>query len=143
MRPTCALNACEQAVRGACASESVVQLTESQVKFTEMLERVKGIEPSYSAWKAAALPLSYTRATATGLIPDRADGDELTRPASGLNTRTSARSCGIRPEEPAVRVPERPLTSGASVPIVLFPSTMKGGDPVSFTKRCHLAGVAR
>jgi hypothetical protein len=28
----------------------------------EWLERVKGIEPSYSAWKAAALPLSYTRA---------------------------------------------------------------------------------
>ena len=25
------------------------------------MERVKGIEPSYSAWKAAALPLSYTR----------------------------------------------------------------------------------
>jgi hypothetical protein len=29
-----------------------------------LLERVKGIEPSYSAWKAAALPLSYTRAQA-------------------------------------------------------------------------------
>jgi hypothetical protein len=29
------------------------------------LERVKGIEPSYSAWKAAALPLSYTRARIT------------------------------------------------------------------------------
>ena len=28
------------------------------------LERVKGIEPSYSAWEAAALPLSYTRAAA-------------------------------------------------------------------------------
>jgi hypothetical protein len=27
----------------------------------EWLERVKGIEPSYSAWEAAALPLSYTR----------------------------------------------------------------------------------
>ena len=27
----------------------------------EILERVKGIEPSYSAWKAVALPLSYTR----------------------------------------------------------------------------------
>jgi hypothetical protein len=27
------------------------------------LERVKGIEPSSSAWKAVALPLSYTRAT--------------------------------------------------------------------------------
>ena len=24
-------------------------------------ERVKGIEPSYSAWEADALPLSYTR----------------------------------------------------------------------------------
>jgi hypothetical protein len=29
------------------------------------MERVKGIEPSYSAWKAAALPLSYTRARPT------------------------------------------------------------------------------
>ena len=38
------------------------------------LERVKGIEPSYSAWKAAALPLSYTRA-----------GDHLSRQAGGLN----------------------------------------------------------
>ncbi len=28
----------------------------------EGLERVAGIEPAYSAWKAAALPLSYTRA---------------------------------------------------------------------------------
>jgi hypothetical protein len=25
------------------------------------VERVPGIEPGYSAWKAAALPLSYTR----------------------------------------------------------------------------------
>ena len=28
------------------------------------MERVKGIEPSSSAWKAVALPLSYTRAPA-------------------------------------------------------------------------------
>jgi hypothetical protein len=41
---------------------------------TEILERVKGIEPSYSAWKAAALPLSYTRA-----------GVDLTRRAGVLN----------------------------------------------------------
>jgi hypothetical protein len=33
------------------------------------LERVKGIEPSSSAWKAVALPLSYTRA---GRQPSRA-----------------------------------------------------------------------
>src|SRR4051794_29177490 len=39
-----------------------------------LLERVKGIEPSYSAWKAAALPLSYTRITGS-----------LTRPSGGLN----------------------------------------------------------
>jgi hypothetical protein len=25
------------------------------------MERVEGIEPSYEAWKATALPLSYTR----------------------------------------------------------------------------------
>ena len=29
----------------------------------QRLERVKGIEPSSSAWKAVALPLSYTRGT--------------------------------------------------------------------------------
>jgi hypothetical protein len=28
---------------------------------SKILERVKGIEPSSSAWKAVALPLSYTR----------------------------------------------------------------------------------
>ena len=27
------------------------------------MERVKGIEPSYAAWKAAVLPLNYTRIT--------------------------------------------------------------------------------
>src|SRR5262249_39095938 len=30
-------------------------------KCLKILERVKGIEPSSSAWKAVALPLSYTR----------------------------------------------------------------------------------
>jgi hypothetical protein len=39
-----------------------------------LLERVEGIEPSYSAWKAAALPLSYTR------VPR-----QVTRCAAGLN----------------------------------------------------------
>ena len=43
-------------------------------KCLKTLERVKGIEPSYSAWKAAALPLSYTRIW----------GDQLTRRAGGL-----------------------------------------------------------
>src|SRR5213075_2072341 len=30
-----------------------------------MLERVKGIEPSYEAWEAAVLPLNYTRSAAS------------------------------------------------------------------------------
>jgi hypothetical protein len=30
------------------------------------LERVKGIEPSSSAWKAEVLPLNYTRMYKTG-----------------------------------------------------------------------------
>ena len=37
------------------------------------LERVKGIEPSYSAWKAAALPLSYTRGTSRAAANRRED----------------------------------------------------------------------
>ena len=32
------------------------------------MERVKGIEPSYSAWEAAALPLSYTRLTKSFIL---------------------------------------------------------------------------
>jgi hypothetical protein len=49
-------------------------------KSLKTLERVKGIEPSSSAWKAVALPLSYTRAggqqsdagnQAVGLSDDR------------------------------------------------------------------------
>ena len=31
------------------------------INFPKLLERVKGIEPSQPAWKAGALPLSYTR----------------------------------------------------------------------------------
>ena len=40
------------------------RLDRANEKISQELERVKGIEPSYSAWKAAALPLSYTRAAA-------------------------------------------------------------------------------
>jgi hypothetical protein len=33
----------------------------NQLSYRPMLERVKGIEPSSSAWKAEVLPLNYTR----------------------------------------------------------------------------------
>jgi hypothetical protein len=42
------------------ALENTIETIEYMPVFRKM-ERVKGIEPSYSAWKAAALPLSYTR----------------------------------------------------------------------------------
>src|SRR5206468_13098824 len=32
-----------------------------------------------------------------------------------------------------------PLTRADSPPILMFPLTTKGGDPVSYLKRCHLA----
>ena len=35
--------------------------TKNKNNFNELLERVKGIEPSYAAWEAAVLPLNYTR----------------------------------------------------------------------------------
>src|SRR3954469_23071377 len=53
-----------------------------------LLERVKGIEPSSSAWKAVALPLSYTRIAAppTGLVGEV--GLEPTKAsASGFTVR--------------------------------------------------------
>jgi hypothetical protein len=41
---------------------SLVLGSKSLANSLQLLERVKGIEPSSSAWKAVALPLSYTRA---------------------------------------------------------------------------------
>ena len=66
-------------------------------KFLKSLERVKGIEPSYSAWKAAALPLSYTRAS-----------DDLTRPAGLLQPPLIPRRivCASGPETQG-RLPPR------------------------------------
>ena len=55
-----------------CRNESAglvgMEINESK-KSLKTLERVKGIEPSYSAWKAAALPLSYTRAGRSTITP--------------------------------------------------------------------------
>src|SRR5262249_35770923 len=92
---------------------------------SEGLERVKGIEPSYSAWKAAALPLSYTRF-----------GFHVSRPPCRLN----------RPRPPCSAVIfcrlTSPLTEPRRAAILAVPLTTKGGDPVSYPKRCHLAGTA-
>ena len=85
-----------------------MQRIESSTIFTIQLERVKGIEPSYSAWKAAALPLSYTRVTGS-----------LTRPGGGLNCpggRFAASSTSRGPFLSPLDSP--PLTAAAMLPIL-------------------------
>jgi hypothetical protein len=99
-------------------------------KCLKRLERVKGIEPSYSAWKAAALPLSYTRARPINYHATEAASTAMHGPLK----RPLFLACFVR---------GGPLTGADSLPILRFPSTTKGGDPVSYTKRCHLAGIAR
>ncbi len=70
--------------------------------FGQALERVKGIEPSSSAWKAVALPLSYTRPGVVvgevGLEPTKAYASGFTvRPLchSGHSPIGSATLAGI------------------------------------------------
>ena len=62
----------------ASAAGRVVMAERDLRKSLESLERVKGIEPSYSAWKAAALPLSYTRAMLTLPISPRGSTKKAT-----------------------------------------------------------------
>ena len=49
-------------VAAECGRDRSAQASATQLNRAGRLERVKGIEPSSSAWKAVALPLSYTRA---------------------------------------------------------------------------------
>ena len=44
-------------------TRSTTELQQQFISFNKSLKRVKGIEPSRPAWKAGALPLSYTRNT--------------------------------------------------------------------------------
>ena len=55
------------------------------------MERVKGIEPSQPAWKAGALPLSYTR---------KVGGDERIR-----TTESKANGFTVRPIWPPLEHP--------------------------------------
>ncbi len=45
-------------VWGACPQRGLGQSP-------NLVERVKGIEPSYEAWEASVLPLNYTRAASS------------------------------------------------------------------------------
>src|SRR5690349_13699185 len=72
------------------------------------MERVKGIEPSYSAWKAAALPLSYTRARSRPLFNRHA--------AEGAGSRNPGRAsqCGVLRRAPPSLRPLSQKGSGGS-----------------------------
>jgi hypothetical protein len=61
LRPfwACAVATCARAKSPVNPAEPAPRTRQTENR--RKLERVKGIEPSYSAWKAAALPLSYTR----------------------------------------------------------------------------------
>jgi hypothetical protein len=70
-------------------------------------------------------------------------GDELSRHGDGLNRHAPDQLCKglcsavvLRAERPLNR---RRFSAYTDVSI----NTTKGGDSVSYTKRCHLAGIAR
>ena len=50
------------------------------------LARVKGIEPSQSAWKADVLPLNYTRLNALQISLSKSDFDIIHTPFIVVNT---------------------------------------------------------
>ena len=77
------------------------------------LERVEGIEPSYSAWKAAALPLSYTRASGCG-------GQRRIRTFEGVSQQIYslprlAASVPLRSGSACAALPRRPILPCCSV----------------------------
>ena len=48
-----------------CRSASAVPNNKRVPGMGQVLERAKGIEPSYAAWEAAVLPLNYARKSST------------------------------------------------------------------------------
>jgi hypothetical protein len=96
------VNICQNETAGIVRME--IEASRNPLK---TLERVKGIEPSYSAWKAAALPLSYTRVRPINYHATPAASTTLDQPQPRLATLG----------------PDRALTGGGFLPILGFPST--------------------
>ena len=48
-------------LEGSCSIQLSYWRIYRETRSSSLLERVKGIEPSYPAWKAGVLPLNYTR----------------------------------------------------------------------------------
>ena len=85
------------------------------------MERVMGIEPTYSAWKAAALPLSYTR-DGSGIGAGRPwckprGVEKVGKPGKGGEGRPAAPRCGPADCGPALkRTGARVAVRGAGRP---------------------------
>ena len=85
-------------------------------KYLILLERVNGIEPSSSAWKAVALPLSYTRKyqelwqNSRSSSRSPAGRPALGRPYSTLQVNPGSPACYSTPETGAsTSAPTQPL----------------------------------
>ena len=109
-----------------------------------VLERVKGIEPSYSAWKAAALPLSYTRITPGNAPEYRLPAvarwlwlDIFSIQATGLDSENGGRCRTRTYEGVASGFTVRPLCRSGQSPTLLLtvkvrPATASALWPLAF-----------
>ncbi len=91
---------------------SLTRSCEKTKRPREKLERVKGIEPSYSAWKAAALPLSYTREAGVS-------------PASGRAMRGDSRGAKVIRQVRAPSKRRAPASSDCLVPAPRWPAARR------------------
>ena len=99
-----------------------------------MLERAKGIEPSYEAWEASVLPLNYARQSPRSLKPPAMAGEEgLEPPTPGFGDRcsnqlsytpTKLRSCRIARADARRRrgpvTPRSPCAASSISSIAIF-----------------------
>ena len=100
-----------------------------------ILERVKGIEPSYEAWEAAVLPLNYTRSDA-----------DFTRSATCAGTTFATLPVPDPTPAPPDDVPDRGLRPLAAGLVLASLAAALGGDTAAawlkFDRDAVLAGQA-
>ena len=75
----------------------------------KILERVVGIEPASSAWKAAALPLCYTRTALVYVMTNVNGGGRRTRTFEAYAADLQSAPFATRDIPPFTRPPERGL----------------------------------
>ena len=98
------------------------------------MERVAGIEPAYSAWKAAALPLSYTRPEAKPPAPISANRGWLARATPSRFPQFACRTKFLRNLQARVltlmRQPTINRPDDTQVLVVSYPEMWRGGRVV-------------